>query len=136
MWGPYKRFPAGRYEAKLTMRVENIKDISAPVAVFDVVSSKGAVVHAKKEIYWKDFPSPGQDNHTHSVGVGFIRPALTGVINVAPTKKKIPMLKYIELVIPLEVKEDVSDIEFRIDYLENADLYTDKIDIIVPTLSF
>ena len=41
------------------------------------------------------------------------------------------MLKYTELSTPLEIKRDVSDIEFRIDYLENADVYIDKIDIIV-----
>ena len=98
LWGPYKRFPAGRYEAKITMKAENIKDKSAPIAVFDVVSSKGTIVHAEKEIYRNDLKT---------------------------------LNDYVEIVTRLEIKREVSDIEFRIHYLENADIYIDKIDIIV-----
>ena len=98
LWGPYKRFPAGRYEAKITMKAENIKDKSAPIAIFDVVSSKGTTVHAEKDIYGKDFQISGE---------------------------------YTEILTPLEIQKDVSDIEFRVHYLDNADIYIDKIDIIV-----
>ncbi len=59
LWGPYKRFPAGRYRARIVMRTENIEDKTCPVAVFDVVSSKGAATHARKEIYNRDFQASG-----------------------------------------------------------------------------
>ncbi len=96
LWGPYRRFPAGRYEAKITMKAENIVDKSAPIAVFDVVSSRGTIVHGQKEIYEKDFQTFNE---------------------------------YVQIVTQLEIKREVSDIEFRIHYLDNADVYIDKIDI-------
>ena len=133
LWGPYKRFPAGRYEARLTMRAENIKDKSAPIAVFDVVSSKGTVVHAKKEIYETDL------NLAHlrceRVGVGLV--PTHGRPQGSPLRKKgnsytIKVFdEYVEIVAGIKIKRDVTDIEFRIDYLENADIYIDRIDIIV-----
>ena len=98
LWGPYKRFPAGLFEVKITMKAENIKDKSAPVAVFDAVSSKGTIVHAKKEIYEKDFQVSDD---------------------------------YAEIVTLLEIKSEVSDIELRIHYLDNADIYIDRIDITI-----
>ncbi len=98
LWGPYERFPAGTYEAKITMRAENIRDKSTAIAVFDVVSSKGTTVHAKKEIYEKDFQVSDD---------------------------------YAEIVTLLEIKREVSDIEFRIHYLDNADIYIDRIDITI-----
>ena len=98
LWGPYKRFPPGRYEAKITMKVQNIKNKSAPAAIFDAASSKGTIIHVRKEIYGKDFPSPGE---------------------------------YMEIVTPIEIMEEVSDMELRMQYPGNADIYIDRIDIIV-----
>ena len=98
LWGPYKKFPPGRYEVKITIRAGNIKNKSAPIAIFDAASSKGTIIHAYKEIYEKDLLSPG---------------------------------KHIEIVTPLEIKEEVSDIEFRMQYPGNANIYIDRIDITV-----
>ena len=98
LWGPYRRFPAGRYEVKITMKAENVRGNSVPVAVFDVVSSKGRIVHAAKKISAKDLGTSD---------------------------------RYLEIVELLEIKTEVSDIEFRIHYSGNADVYIDKIDIIV-----
>ena len=41
--------------------------------------------------------------------------------------------EYAEVVTLLEMKREISDIEFRIYYLENANVYIDKRDVIVSS---
>jgi len=54
VFGPYERFPAGRYRVIFRLRVEDPPP-SAPVAVLDVTSDFGQTVHRRVELFGADF---------------------------------------------------------------------------------